>query len=70
MDVINLTIKTETDEFNGCGLEMPDLLDSDILSYFKKWNGELKFVQNIGLKRFRRKELIQDTSPDQYMEAD
>ena len=70
MDVINLTIKTETDEFNGCGLEMPNLLDSDILSYFKKWNGELKFVQNIGLKRFRRKELIQDTSPDQNMEAD
>ena len=25
-DVINLTIKTETDEFEGCGLELPDLV--------------------------------------------
>ena len=68
MDVINITIQTETDEFNGCGLEMPDLLNKDTLCYFKNWNGELRFVQNIGLKRFRRKDLIQDTPIEQKME--
>ena len=68
MDVINLTVRTETDEFNGCGLEMPDLLNKDTLSYFKEWNGELRLVQNIGVKRFRRKELTQDTTCDQNME--
>ena len=70
MDVINITIQTETNEFDGCGLEMPDLLDPEILDYFKKWNGELKFVQNIRLKRFRRKDLIQDLNCDKNMEAD
>ena len=70
MDVINLAIQTETNEFNGCGLEMPDLLNSEVLSYFRKWNGELKFVQNINLKRFRKKELTENSSCDQNMEAD
>lgn len=56
-DTIEFTQKTEKDELEGCGLEMPDLLNSDNLKYFKDWNGELRFVQNIKLRRFSRKDL-------------
>ena len=54
MAALKLTIQTETDEFEGCGLEMPNLFDEQTLNKFREWNGELKFVQNISLKRFRR----------------
>ena len=60
LDAIELTIKTETDEFNGCGLELPNLFDSENFEYFNSWGGELRFVQNIKLNRFTRKELESD----------
>ena len=70
LDVIKLTIQTETDEFEGCGLEMPNLLDEPTFKYFKSWNGELRFVQNIEMKRFRKKSLLEEPVGDQNMEAD
>ena len=57
LDVIKQTIKMEAEEFSGCGLEMPDLMDPKNFAYFREWNGELRFVQNIKLRRFKRKEL-------------
>jgi len=56
-DAINLAIKIETEEFEGCGLEMVDWFDPDNLNYFLNWDGELRFVQNIKLKKFTRKDL-------------
>jgi translation machinery-associated protein 16 len=70
MDVIKFTIETETNEFEGCGLEMPNLLDEENFKYFNNWNGELRFLQNIGLKRFRKDTLSHDTNCHQNMEAD
>ena len=43
-------LAAEKAEFDGCGLEMPDL--GDEANY-----RELRFVQNIKLRRYRRKEL-------------
>ncbi len=54
LDVVEHTSKLEEEEFSGCGLEMPDLLDADNFEYFLSWEGELKFVQNIKLRRFTR----------------
>ncbi len=66
LDVIELTQKTEREEFDGCGLEMPDLLDEENLKRFQDWEGELRFVQNIKLKRFKRSFLgSEDTDEDE-----
>ena len=70
MDIIKFTIQRETDEFQGCGLEMPNLLDEQTLRYFKEWNGELRYVQNIDMKRFRKKDLMEGNVSDEHMEAD
>ncbi len=51
------TLVAEKAEFDGCGLEMPDLGDEANFRYFLNWNGELRIVQNIKLRRYRRKEL-------------
>ena len=56
-DAITQTVSLEKSDFEGCGLEMPDLLDPQNFKYFSNWNGELRYVQNIKLKRFRRCDL-------------
>ena len=49
--------KTELEEFQGCGLEVPDLQDKENLKKFQEWNGELRFVQNFKLKRITKNSL-------------
>ena len=56
-DAISFTLRTEAEEFATNGLEMPDLLDQANFDYFSQWNGELRFVQNIKLKRVRKSDL-------------
>ena len=34
--------------------------DSKALEYFQDWNGELRFVQNIKVRRFKKKELTEE----------
>jgi len=57
LDAIELAVKADTSDLATCGLEMPDLFDAKNLRYFREWEGELRFVQNISLKRFRRADL-------------
>lgn len=57
-DIINITKKREQDEFETCGIEMPDLMNLEQMEVLKGWNGELRFIQHFKLKRFARKHLI------------
>lgn len=57
-DIINITKKRELDEFETCGIELPDLMDQQQMEILRKWNGELRFLQNFKLKRFAKKHLI------------
>ena len=57
-NAIESTKKTEQEEFQGCGLEVPDLQDLENLRKFQEWNGELRFVQNFKLKRITKNSLI------------
>ena len=68
-DTIRQTISSEKSDFEGCGLEMPDLLDPDNFQYFSNWNGELRFVQNIKLRRFRKSELERSDTSNDVMET-
>lgn len=46
-------------------LEIPDLGCSKNVEYLKEWNGELRFIQNIQLKRYRKRDLQpSDTVPE------
>lgn len=56
-DIINITKKNEHEEFETCGLELPDFLDHQQVEILTKWDGELRFLQNFKLKRFARKHL-------------
>lgn len=56
-DIINITKKREVEEFETCGLEMPDLMDPHQMEVLRGWNGELRFLQHFKLKRIARKHL-------------
>ena len=60
VDLIRHTMEREREEFEGCGLEMPDLLDEENAKRFRDWEGELRSVQNINLKRITKKYLLSD----------
>ncbi|KAM3957864.1 translation machinery-associated protein 16 homolog [Aphomia sociella] len=57
-DMINITKKKEHEEFETCGLEMPDLMDQQQMGVLMSWNGELRFIQHFKLKRIARKHLL------------
>lgn len=57
-DIINITKKREIEEFETCGIEMPDLMDQLQMEVLRKWNGELRFLQNFKLRRVAKKHLI------------
>lgn len=69
-DIINLTRKREREEYNGCGFEIPDFLNSKNLLVVRKWNGELRFLQNIKMKRYNKKILEQLKLQDKIMTGD
>ncbi|KAL0275640.1 UNVERIFIED_CONTAM: hypothetical protein PYX00_003438 [Menopon gallinae] len=56
-DVIRMTKKREMNEFNTCGLEMPNLLNPKQLSMLMEWEGELRFLQNFKIVRYSRSHL-------------
>ncbi|GLV41111.1 uncharacterized protein CBL_04635 [Carabus blaptoides fortunei] len=56
-DMINITKKRELEEFITCGIEIPDILNPKYLEVLRKWNGELRFLQNIKLRRVSKKYL-------------
>ena len=48
---IRFTLETEKNEFESVGIELPDLTSSSGLETFIGWNREMKYVQNLKLRR-------------------
>ncbi|CAL1543243.1 unnamed protein product [Lymnaea stagnalis] len=48
---IKMTIEEETNQFESSGIEVPELINKKHLEEFKKWNGEIKFIQNLKLRK-------------------
>lgn len=41
----------ELQEYKTCGIEIPDLLNTQQLKYLRNWDGELRYIQNFKLRR-------------------
>ncbi|XP_781952.2 translation machinery-associated protein 16 [Strongylocentrotus purpuratus] len=53
-DVINQTKKREEEQFNTCGLEIPDICDGRNAKVLRSWDGSPKFLGNIKMRRVVR----------------
>uniref|UniRef100_A0A1B6LSJ8 Translation machinery-associated protein 16 n=1 Tax=Graphocephala atropunctata TaxID=36148 RepID=A0A1B6LSJ8_9HEMI len=72
-DVIKLTNLQEEEEFVTSGIELPNLLQPSQVEMLRKWNGELRFLQNFKLKRFSQQFLNRESvksRPASPVEAD
>lgn len=56
-DTIKLTISQERNEFNTCGIELPEFLNVKQFNNLKNWSGELRFLQNFKLVRYSKPNL-------------
>ncbi|KAG7213570.1 hypothetical protein KM043_002825 [Ampulex compressa] len=56
-DVLRMTRKRELEEYDTCGIEIPDILTSFQCEMLRKWNGELRLLPNFRFRRFGRKHL-------------
>lgn len=54
-DVINMTIEREKNEYETCGLELPDLLNPLQVEMLRNWTGELRFLPNFKIRRISKK---------------
>lgn len=61
-DRINITYENETNLFTGAGFETIDLLNPESLKIFKAWNGELRYLTNFKLRRFKKQSLEGDSA--------
>ncbi|XP_060850494.1 translation machinery-associated protein 16 [Rhopalosiphum padi] len=52
-DVIRHTIEREREEYNTAGIEVPNILEASQLLYLRTWDGDIKYLPNIKIIRFR-----------------
>ncbi|KAI0230051.1 Translation machinery-associated protein 16 [Lamellibrachia satsuma] len=50
---ITMTLEMEKSEYNGPGLEIPDIINGKNLKVFRDWTGEMRFVQNIKTRKLK-----------------
>ncbi|XP_012221964.1 translation machinery-associated protein 16 [Linepithema humile] len=56
--IIKMTKQREWEEFNTCGIEIPDILNRRQHEMLRKWGGELKFLPNFKFRRFGKHHMI------------
>ncbi|XP_015199909.1 translation machinery-associated protein 16 [Lepisosteus oculatus] len=72
-NVIKQAIERERMQYEGYGIEIPDILNSKHLKAFREWNGDLKKLPNIKMRRVssKAKENSQkDTEEELALELD
>ncbi|XP_068176886.1 translation machinery-associated protein 16 [Antennarius striatus] len=55
--VIKQTIERERAQYEGAGFEIPDIINGKHLKTFREWNGDLKKLPNIKLRKVSKKGL-------------
>lgn len=56
-DVIKMTKERDQQEYDSCGIEIPDILIVSQCKMLQKWNGELNLLPNFKFRRFGKKHL-------------
>lgn len=54
---VKITLEKETDDFNGGGLELPDLCDKIEFQKFQQWDGSAQSIQHLKMHFISRKRL-------------
>uniref|UniRef100_A0A5F8GS14 Translation machinery-associated protein 16 n=1 Tax=Monodelphis domestica TaxID=13616 RepID=A0A5F8GS14_MONDO len=58
--VIKQTVERERKLYEGCGMEIPDIVNVKHLRTFREWNGDLKKLPNIKMRKFCANDGVSD----------
>lgn len=61
---LKLTMDAEKNEYEGAGIEVPDLINGKNLESFREWEGEIRFVANIKLRKISIRDSENKNSTD------
>ena len=69
---IRLTEEREKNEFEGAGIEVPDLINGKCLNYFRNWTGEVRYFPNIKLRKIRKSDMNikNDSNTDERLDIE
>ncbi|XP_033225352.1 translation machinery-associated protein 16 [Belonocnema kinseyi] len=56
-DILRMTKEREKAEYDTCGIEIPDILNTGQCEMLQKWDGELRYLPNFKFRRFGKKDL-------------
>ncbi|XP_043797426.1 translation machinery-associated protein 16 homolog [Apis laboriosa] len=56
-DILRMTKEREQEEYDTCGIEIPDILNPTQCELLRNWNGELRYMTNFKFRRFGKKHL-------------
>ncbi|XP_013385579.1 translation machinery-associated protein 16-like [Lingula anatina] len=66
---IKTTLERDRREYEEMGIEVPDILNGKRLKYFREWNGELRYIQNIKMRKISAKDKEQCESKASQMDV-
>lgn len=64
---IRFTLEREKAEFEGVGIEVPDLINGKNLNYFRNWTGEVRYFPNIKMRKIKMSDLNKETESKEDM---
>jgi len=67
-DAITRTQEAERSEYDSAGLEIPDLVNGKSLAYLRTWQGELRLLQNIKMRRVKSSDRESKLKAEQPLE--
>ncbi|KAM6440931.1 translation machinery-associated protein 16 [Liasis olivaceus] len=56
--VIKQTMERERQQYEGYGIEIPDIVNCKHLQYFRDWDGDLKKLPNIKMRKLSNKDVF------------
>ncbi|XP_026531607.1 translation machinery-associated protein 16 [Notechis scutatus] len=67
--VIKQTMERERQQYEGYGIEIPDIVNCKHLRYFRDWDGDLKKLPNIKMRKLSSKDLCSGRMEKANIEA-
>ncbi|NXN09221.1 TMA16 protein, partial [Indicator maculatus] len=68
--VIKQTIERERQLYEGYGMEIPDIMNRKHLKFFREWDGDLRKLPNIKMKKLSARDAACDPSEVADLEAE
>ncbi|KAI4902907.1 hypothetical protein NFI96_020437 [Prochilodus magdalenae] len=70
--VLKQTIERERMQFEGSGFEIPDIINSKHLKVFREWNGDMRKLPNLKMRKVSAKgsESKHSTAPEMHVDQE